>query len=540
MPNRVNQLLTLGLVKVLLRPAITGWLNYFNAEEALPNKYNQIVATIIGSQSDSYQEPENLFVPAHIITSSTSGLQKDQPVVFADSFGGIIANQVYYIIGIMSSTQFIVGNYVNGPPTQLETSSIVTNATQTVSIWDYKVADIGQRDNLIGVIIPGQLVLVESNLQTNSLWTIWEYTTVNSSNWNLIRVQSYKTANYWQYTNWYAVGYSPTTQPDLIVDTLAQRDSIESSQSGTVVKVNNGGDGNWQWYAWASNNWILVAQQNGSIEIFPTIYDWSTSGGAFDATPFDGAGTDLVFNPTPSFDDNAASEFSNIIDGIYVAVYPGPESAELNTLFFAMINYVVAEQVEVDWVFKTSNMVFTGFNQNLGQPPLLAVDNTNSILSFINEAKPYHANIQDYINGYTAADTASASVVDFDVPYPGLTANTPISAISPTDITLETAYNTTYTAWFNNYQSQIGSRSQFYLDPSLIRSMNTKMIFDRISTPSLFLGWDSIGWSLLGWDSESSGLNYGAVSRIQDHYSPTPGMIPNVISDLMQGVLPSD
>ena len=172
------------------------------------------------------------------------------------------------------------------------------------------------------------------------------------------------------------------------------------------MEVANSGNGTYQWYVYAGGTWMLVAQQNGSIEVLPSIYQWGEVGG-FDAVPFDGAGTSLVFTPNPSFDNNASIEFSNIIDGIYNAIYSGPNSIELNTLFFSMINYVVSEQLNVDWIFKTSNMVFTGFNQPLEATPILAVDNTQSILEFINEAKPYHAQIQAYINGYAAKDAAN-------------------------------------------------------------------------------------------------------------------------------------
>ena len=129
-----------------------------------------------------------------------------------------------------------------------------------------------------------------------------------------------------------------------------------------------------------------------------------------------------------------------------------------NESLILLFEYIQAETVEnqnyLPWLNKTSLVDASHTVRELVPLQNYISDNQEFLEGYINEAKPYHANIQDYINGYTAADTASASVVDFDVPYPGLTANTPISAISPTDITLETAYNTTYTAWFNNYQSQ--------------------------------------------------------------------------------------
>ena len=532
-----NDLVSAATSPIVYNPEINGWLNYFDAEEPLPNQYMTITVEITGSVAQSFVGPEHLNVQSHVTTTNCIGLEIGQPIIFADSFGGINANTTYYVIKILSVTAFTISDYAMGTPLQLPTYTASTTATQTITIWDYKVQDLGQRDNLVGAIVPLQYVLVESNSVTNNRWAIWQYTPSSSEIWTLKQIQSYKTSNYWQYTDWYAAGYTSTSQPIISVDTISELQSVANPTSGLVCKVTNSGDGTWQWYAYLAGSWQLVAQQNGSIQVLPNIYDWATYLGGFDSKPFDGSGTQLVFNPTPGFDDNATVEFGNIIDGIYNSIYPGPESQELNTLFFAMINYVVSEQITVDWIFKTSNMVFTGFNQTLGQPPLLAVDNTQSLLSFINEAKPYHANIQDYINGYTITDLAQASVVDFDVPFANLTENTPVSAINPDSVNLDTAYSTTYQSWYNNYKNATGNLPQLYIDPSLVRNLNIQLVFDRISTPSLVLGWDSLGWSVFGWSNESDNLEYGALTRIDNYYEPTPGMIPKIISDLMQGVV---
>lgn len=523
-----NNLIASSSTPFVYNPAIIGWLTYFEAEESIPNQYSQFSLSIQGSQSSEVGS-------SYVIAESTIGLQTLQPIVFADSFGGIVANQVYYVLEILSQTTFTIAILPSGPNIVLTTQQITTTATQTITKWNYQVADFGERDGLIGALNTGDIILVDANSSSRNLWTIWQYQPVSGEIWHLLQIQAYKTSNYWQYVDWYAAGYSSNSKISLTVDTIAQRNAISSPVSGQIVKVNNGGDGNWQWYAYLGTTWTLVAQQSGSIQLLPPVYDWPTYFGGFDGTPYDGAGTQQVFDPTPSFDDNAASEFANIIDGIFYAIFPGPESIELNILFFAMINYVVSEQPQVDWIFKTSNMVFTGFNQDLGQPPLLAVDNTQSILSFINEAKPYHTNIQDYVNGYNITDVSSASVVDFDVPFANLTANTPSSAINPADSSItEDTYLTTYTSWYNNYTPNSLGKNQYYLDPSLVRNLNTKMVFDRIATQD---GWSFIGWDVIGWNTESISNDFGALTRIQNYYQPTAGMLPKVVADLMQGVV---
>ena len=525
-----NNLIASSSVPLVYDATRTNWLNYFTASEPLPPQYSTTSFVISGTTSNKL-----------VITQSTEGLVVEQPIIFADSVGTIIANITYFVAKIYSQTEFSISAQQGTAELVLTNSSASTTASQTITNWDYQVPDINSRNNLIGAINFGQKILVGPNLVTQNRWTIWLYEPIDPRIWILVQMQSYNTNQYWQYVNWYASGYDAQNTPTQSVATIADLDAISNPIPGQLIQVQNGGDGNYQWYVYNGGNWNLVCQQNGSVQLLPSLYDWSTYIGGFDTVPFDGSGTNLVFNPTAGFDPNAATEFSYIIDGIYYAIYPGPNSIELNQLFFAMIDFVVAEQTDVDWIFKTSNIVFTGFNQPLAESPILAVDNTSSILGFINEAKPYHAQIQAYINGYSANDTGNVAVVDFDVPFSYLTEGTPGTAQLPSNITVTSSnleyqeYSSTYTSWYNNYQPAQYLNEQSYIDPSLIRTLSTKIVFDRISTPALIPGWGSI-WSIFGWDAETAGQNFGAITRIESYYEPTAGMLPNVLSDLMQGV----
>lgn len=531
-----NALIAASTTPIVYNTSKTGWLNFFNAAEPIPTQYTKIYRNIVETVEGVGS------IPPYVVVTNTVDIVAGQTIVLSNYAGGLLGGVTYYILSVLSQTTFTVSSTPNGLPFVLGNSTISTIATIYNVNWDYQVADINQRDGLVGAILPGQLILIDATTVTQNLWTIWEYTPGNSQSWQLVKIQAYNTANFWTYINWYAAGYSSSNPPTQTVATIGDLDALSNVSAGQLVAVDNGGDGNYQWWAYLGGIWTVVAQQNGSIQILPSIYQWANDFGGFDGAPFDGAGTSLVFNPNPSFDQTAAIDFANIIDGIYYEIYPGPNSIELNTLFFSMTNYVVAEQLQVDWIFKTSNMVFTGFNQNLAATPILAVDNTQSILEFINEAKPYHAQIQDYISGYAALDNARMSVVDFDVPYASLTQYTPTYAAPPSNIIVSSSnlesveYASTYTAWYTNYQPATNINEQSYIDPSLIRQLSTTIVFDRISTPSITDGWGST-WSIFGWAAESASQNLGAQLRIQEYYEPTAGMIPNILSDLMQGVV---
>jgi hypothetical protein len=385
--------------------------------------------------------------------------------------------------------------------------------------WEYHVKDLAERDALIGAIAPGDRVLVDAVTATQNRWTIWQYQPLEKNVWNLIREQVYVTSNFWDYVDWYASGFNQFTQYSATVESILDLTAIENVVSGTVVKVLNGGDSKWQLWQYTTS-WMLVGQQDGTVQISRDIYKWSDDFGGFDGLAFDSVG----------FDQTAAIEFANIIDGIKNAIYFSSNSIELNTLFFAMLNYVVSEQTNVDWLVKASSMVVTGFNQPLSITPILLPDNTENILGFLNEAKPYHAKIREFVTAKSTFDQSSIGVVDFDVPLPALTngehISTPAdpSTIDTTngDIT-STSFHSTYKSWFDNYQT----------NPELIRNLKTTLIFDRICAPNIVPGWGD-SWDSFAWSDGVHG-NYGALSRIFDYYQPTPGMKPKIVADLISG-----
>ena len=375
--------------------------------------------------------------------------------------------------------------------------------------YDFEVSDIARRNDLVGAIGIGDKVLVDPIVETGNLWTIWEY--LGQGNWLLVRKQAYNTANYWRYVDWYLVGYDSTMVPSVIVETIGDLDTIDPTGTGMLVKVIDNGSNKWQLYSWAGQ-WILVGQQDASIEVLPSVYTWSANNGGFDGAQFE----------SQLFDGTASTEFGFMIDGIREAIYPEQDSIEINSLLFSAINYVISEQGQLDWLIKTSDIVLKGFEQPLGPYPVLQQDNVNSILGFINEAKPYHAKIREFISSKSYTDVSNVSAIDFDRP-PGYE-NLPVE-VQGSPGTAEQIYADTANAWYDNYLT----------NPQLVRTLSTTLIFDRISTPALRQGW-GYNWDLYGWDGVQ-GQNFGAIERIDRYYEPTEGMIPKIIEDLMSGVM---
>jgi hypothetical protein len=93
--------------------------------------------------------------------------------------------------------------------------------------------------------------------------------------------------------------------------------------------------------------------------------------------------------------------------------------AEINEIFFSVLNFVHTQQDSIDWAIKTSFMTIFGYNVPLTQTPVLMSDQTQSLISYINEVKPYHVKVRDFSTQYnTDISNANTNLVEdtaFDV-----------------------------------------------------------------------------------------------------------------------------
>jgi hypothetical protein len=76
-----------------------------------------------------------------------------------------------------------------------------------------------------------------------------------------------------------------------------------------------------------------------------------------------------------------------------------------------MLRHVLDEQPDIDWCFKTSLVFVKGFNTILEQTPIDKASQIDNIISYINEAKPYHTNF----SGLTEQHSAPQEAADIDV-----------------------------------------------------------------------------------------------------------------------------
>ena len=285
------------------------------------------------------------------------------------------------------------------------------------------LTELGYLDT--SALSPGYKVLVLADSSQLGKWAIYTLVSTGSTFPTApSRVQSYKTNLYWSYIDYYDSGYDPTSIPTVTVDNLLEYRKL-TPVANTTVKVLDNGNQQFEIYQIDSSLTAnLVGIQNGTIQI------------------------DTGSIPP--------LELRQIALAIQNDIFVNDLNAEYNKLFFIMIKYVLTEQKNVDWVFKTSFVSATQYIRALEQSPSYVADNQDYYLDYINEVKPYRTVLREFVVDYQGNDLYQGDTTDFDLP-PYYDANleifrSPNGEESTDSATLSSGV---YQPWSNNYKYQV-------------------------------------------------------------------------------------
>ncbi len=224
-------------------------------------------------------------------------------------------------------------------------------------------------------------------------------------NWGNTRLndQSYEIADevqnitkYWRYVDFQAEDYDPTRAISLVLDNEA---GIYTNpiDIGEYVKINTGIKDYVIYEKNADQSFAVVYRTKGAIEFDKILYDpvslssWDTAG--WERHPWD-------------FDLN--SVFNAIVDGLRHEIFVGKYSKYYSTVICAMFRYVLSEQINVDWLAKSSTVEpLNLIGQSLTSNDVLKRDEITVITNFYSTVKSY----RDKVRGGTVNKNSSDDVV---------------------------------------------------------------------------------------------------------------------------------
>jgi 6-phosphogluconolactonase (cycloisomerase 2 family) len=250
----------------------------------------------------------------------------------------------------------------------------------------------------------GYTILIRNDARFDGRWTLYKFNG-NTKKFELDIIQSYKTSIWWSKIDWYSEQYETGKEIKYVVDTYGQILSLNLIPND-YVKILDDGIGNWLIFnVEADLSLTLIAAQNASVQFKDTLYEIKYGAG-FDSTVFD-----IV-----DFDPVAAKEVGQIFDSVYKEILINSLAIEFNTLFFSIVNFIIGEQKNPDWIFKSSFIDVYHSLRTLEQLPNYIRDNQSFYEDYIKEVKPYRTIIKEFVPQYSKIDEVTGNWADFDLP----------------------------------------------------------------------------------------------------------------------------
>jgi len=337
--------------------------------------------------------------------------------------------------------------------------------------------------------------------------------------------EQYSTPNYWSYANWWATGYSDNTKSSLQVPLYSDLSTL-TVNSGTIATVAMNGNGNSETYIYESTGvWRRIGLTNGTIKFNTYLWDYSAARIGFGDNFFD----------TSPYDSFPSEETRWIVRALNEQLFQGELLIFRNKSLILLFEYIQSETIESEnylpWLNKTSFIDVSHTIRELKPIEVYQSDNQEFLAGYLNEVKPYHVVIKEFLFKYTGGDLFEGDITDFDLPAqfntdvqqfvtPELVYQDPngyyeYAASDPIWQTQE------YTQWFANKGLSLVGQSDYPITilSSYITTNTQEFVVDNAS------GFPVNGTIKIGSSSGYEEINYSYVNTAL-----------NVVSGLQRGV----
>lgn len=344
----------------------------------------------------------------------------------------------------------------------------------------------------------------------------------------------FDTTDYWEYVNWWATGYDNSVKSSSQVLFYADLSSL-TVPTNTIVTVMQNGAGKSEVYRYDGNSvWTRIGLSQGTIAFKNTLWNYAAGELGFSGNFFD----------TAPFDQYPSEETRNIIRALNEQIYIDDLLVYRNKSLILLFQYIQSETSEsqnfLPWLNKTSLVDVSHTIRELKPYEVFKTDNQEFLEGYINEVKPYHVVIKNFLFKYTGAEVFEGDITDFDLPAtwnaayqefitPQLVYGVPENQYeySSTDSIWATA---PYSQWFANYGVSIEGEDNYLittLTSYLTRNSSYILVDNAQGFPIngvMTIGDEQIGYSFVDRSlNQISGLIRGVNgTSVVDHIPGNP------------------
>lgn len=308
-------------------------------------------------------------------------------------------------LGYVNYSSHIIENYIYFGTPIVETGTLVRTEVNFVEydapnvVPDYNLHELNRYGNEIRPkqswfkdITEARRTLIE--VLNAKLLTI---NLINSTlNWDILLQNVYVDGLYtqefstlWTWVDWKSDDYVDV-QPDFFVSMITDLGTLTPlvGQYATVQTSSDSDDINREAiYKYTNNGWELVWKQKATIKFLDILWDYVGNDQGWSS----GGWNNGVYNFDP------ASLLSSILDTVRDNIFVGQYQPLYNELWFAMLNYSLGEQRNLDWAIKSS-YVKMAINLNINEQYKKFIRYRDDLLiDYINEVKPFHTKLRDVV-----------------------------------------------------------------------------------------------------------------------------------------------
>lgn len=276
--------------------------------------------------------------------------------------------------------------------------------------WNVNVSNLSELQHQNITIVPeGYKYLVTTDSNNLGGWSIYD---VFNSKLRLIRIQKYDTTRAWSYINWYEDSDAETAIPLHLVSDTSKLSTL-NVENNTYVKVSTNSTGKFEIYQLRDGFWIRVGLEDGTIEFSNKLWSGESN--------YDNTSVDTTLFSVDSYVQTAdegvgGDELRNIIRAINEEILVNDLASFKNKLLISIFEYILSEQNDVEWLHKTSLVDVEHTVRDLEQYPTFKRDDQDFLLNYLQEAKPYHTKIKEFLLKYNGTDQYNVDSSDFDCP----------------------------------------------------------------------------------------------------------------------------
>jgi len=281
--------------------------------------------------------------------------------------------------------------------------------------WDIQVSDIAELNyqNLDIVAIGYKYLVTTDTTNSGGGWSIHEVVTSTSGvTLQLTKIQKYNTTRAWTYSNWYENDTVETVIPYRIVSDTSKLSTLVVDNE-TYVKVSSNSSGKFELYQLRDSFWVRVGLEDGTIQFNTSLWGGASTQDniTIDSNTFT---TDSIINTSDT--GTGGIELRNVIRAINEHILVDELLLERNKLLISIFNYILSEQGNIDWLYKTSLIDVEHKVRDLEQYATYKKDDQDFLLNYLIESKPYHTKIKEFLLKYNGTEQYNTDMADFDVP----------------------------------------------------------------------------------------------------------------------------